>query len=143
MLQKHLQANNVASGAQQSCGWGKARAACLDALADFYTAAVLQPQQVMPAQHDRVAADEVRSSKLVLAVKLSASFLGSCNMLRSHQSKGTGLNTPTMPPASSVLMMHTFLLQLIMDTILQLAATDQATKAPSMMQALSGGRAEV
>jgi hypothetical protein len=35
--------------------------------------------------------------------------------------------------------MHIVLLQLIMDTILQLAATDQATKAPSMMQALSGG----
>jgi hypothetical protein len=83
-LQKHVQANNVPSVAQHSCGWDKARAACLDALADFYTAAVLQPQYVMPAQHDRMAADEVRSGKLVLAAKLSASFLGAYNMLRSQ-----------------------------------------------------------
>ncbi len=43
---------------------------------------------------------------------------------------------PALPRPDAA--MHVVLLQVIMDTILQLATIDQATKTPSMMQALSG-----
>jgi hypothetical protein len=57
--QKHLQAAPAPAGLQQAAGWTKARAACLEALADVYTA-VLELPAVLPGVHDRLAADEVR-----------------------------------------------------------------------------------
>jgi hypothetical protein len=58
--QRHVQAASVPSGLQQAAGWAKARAACLDALADVYSAALELPRLVLPGLHDKLAADEVR-----------------------------------------------------------------------------------
>jgi hypothetical protein len=50
----------VPAGLQQAAGWPKARAACLDALADLYTALLSTP--ALPSLQDRLAADEVRGA---------------------------------------------------------------------------------